>query len=226
MRDTLVAVPISDDLALLRDLDTAAQRLGRLRKNGAVRGSAAASDAAAAAMKQFQRDIVLDAGAGQDALRVIEIPVRRQIAAVFAAVAVADHDLLAQGAFAGARRQVFAIGIVGEEPRHDLGRAIQVVDGLEKRHDVDILVDADFAGEKQHRQHIAGLGRHAGDDGVDDDRVIESVRLADHLPGADNALRRLVEDTDIDREERPAIVDLPRQQRLLLVFRAGREMCP
>ena len=88
-----------DHLALLGDAQPAVDRSGRLRLDGQIRRPAAAADAAAAAVEQRQLDA---AARGTRAttilLRLVQLPVRGQAAAVLRRVRVADHHFLAAAA--------------------------------------------------------------------------------------------------------------------------------
>ncbi len=214
-----VAITIGDHFALFGDLDAAFQRGGRMRQNGAVGGAAAAPDAAAAPVKELQRHPVFLANLDQPLLRQIQIPVRGDVAAVLAAVRIADHDLLMRAAPHPARLNVPAVFGILEQRLHDLWPTIQVINRLEQRHKVYIALDADFGCQQQHGQHIAGLFAHAGDHAINHDRAVALVRGGDHAPCVHHPLRIFGKFTDIDREEWPQIADFLDQQILLIALR-------
>src|SRR5579871_4082654 len=114
VRDGKEAVAKGDDLALLREADAPVEAAGGLRDDRATGAPAAAPDGAAAPVKEAQADAGLFAHPGKARLRVVQRPYGGQIAAVLAAVRVAEHDLLE----VAARLQMEPVGAVGEERAH------------------------------------------------------------------------------------------------------------
>ena len=115
-----------DRLPLLRELEAATDRVRRLREDRGVRRTAAATGAAAAAVEDRQLDVALAGEPGERLLRLKISHCAVTIAAVLARVRVPDHHLepLTRGAV--------------EQLLDERGRAAQVVDRLEKRHDLDV----------------------------------------------------------------------------------------
>ena len=91
------AVLERDRLALLRQLQAAVDRAGRLGEDARVRRPAAPAGRAAAAVEDRQLDVPLGRDARQLLLRAVDLPLRGEIAAVLARVRVADHHLEARG---------------------------------------------------------------------------------------------------------------------------------
>jgi hypothetical protein len=87
-----------DHLALLGQAELPVHRAGRLREDRLVARPAAASDRAAAAVEQAQRDAVVAPQAGEQIdqvdLGAIQLPGAGEAAAVLVAVAVGQHDVL------------------------------------------------------------------------------------------------------------------------------------
>ena len=81
-------------LALLGHAQRAVDRAGRLRHDRQVGRSAAAADAAAAAVEQRDRDAVAAARGDDRLLRSVEIPAGGEPADVLGRVGVADHHFL------------------------------------------------------------------------------------------------------------------------------------
>src|SRR4029077_10488690 len=89
-----IGVLARDHLALLGQAQLPVDAAGRLGKHDPVAGAAPAPDSAAAAVEQAQADAVPPAGVDDRQLALVQLPVRRQEAAVLVAVRVAEHDLL------------------------------------------------------------------------------------------------------------------------------------
>ncbi len=93
LRDDRMAVSREDDLALLGDLEPPVHRARRLREHGAASGTAAATQRAAAAVEQRQRDAAF-AGPPRQPLLHSEQPQRRADGPeFFRRVRVAEHHL-------------------------------------------------------------------------------------------------------------------------------------
>ena len=142
-----------DRLPLLRELEAATDRVRRLREDRGVRRTAAATGAAAAAVEDRQLDVSLAGDPGERLLRSEDLPLRGDDPAVLAGVRVPDHHLepLTRGAV--------------EQLLDERGRPPQVVDRLEKRHDLD--VEADLGGERLGGEDVVRAPRHRDDQGVD-----------------------------------------------------------
>src|SRR5262249_47658587 len=128
-----VGIFAGDDLALLGDADLAVHRPARLRDDRVIARSAAAADRAAAAVEQPQANIVAFEDLHQPDLGFVELPSRRDKAAILVAVGIAQHHLL-HGA---AAVDQLAVVVQRQHPVHDAGGGLQVLDGLEQRYDVD-----------------------------------------------------------------------------------------
>ena len=130
-RGTLIGIFIGDHLALLGDAEAPADRAGGLGGDGAARRRAAAGDRAAAPMEEGDGHAGLGADACQLRLRLGQLPVRGDEAAVLVGIGIADHHLLhvalPMGAAADERHR--------QRLAHDVGRGAEIVDGLEQRHD-------------------------------------------------------------------------------------------
>ena len=165
-----VAVLGRDDLALLGDAHRTLHRTLRLGQDRIVGRAAAATDGAAAAVEQTQPDALVARHLRDRGLRVVQRPVRGEVAAVLVRVGVAEHDLLhvaAGGDVAAVQRHV------PRRPQHRRA-GLQVLDGLEQRHDVD------------------GAGEHAVVDGDQPDLLEQDHRLqqiGDRRAHRDDALR-------------------------------------
>ena len=111
---------LRDDLALLGDLDASVDRARRQRGERAIdRRSAAAPDAAAAAVKERQLDPGLANRSAERFLRAVERPRRRDHAGVLAGIGVADHHFLP----AAARRELPRVDGIVEQRAHHRRRA-------------------------------------------------------------------------------------------------------
>ena len=82
-------------------------------------------------MEDRELDVALGRQRREPLLRAVDLPLRRQVAAVLARVGVADHDLEP-----AVTRRLPAVEQLGD----DVGRGAQVGDRLEERHDRERLV--------------------------------------------------------------------------------------
>src|SRR3954470_20267831 len=89
-----VEILSGDHLALLGDADAGLHGARRLRQDGLVARSAAATDRAAAAMKYPQLNAAALKDIDKSHLGLEQLPARGQKAAVLVAVGIAEHDLL------------------------------------------------------------------------------------------------------------------------------------
>ena len=168
------AVLEGDRLALLRQLQPARRLSGRLREDGGVRGAAAPPGATAAAVEDRQLGIPPAGDGGDLLLRLEDLPLGRQIAAVLAGVGVPDHDL---------ETSVRRDSPVFEELRDDAGSRSQVVDRLEERHRTHVARP-----QLEQPVHV-GRRAHARDD--DRTRRARAVALAGPAQGLQQGLRPL-----------------------------------
>src|SRR5262245_43550910 len=147
--DFCIRILARDDFPLLCDADLPGDGAGRLRQYRLVARTAAAAYAAATAVEKPQADAVARKHLDQRDLRLVELPVRREISPVLVAVGVAEHDLLH---IAAAREQP-AVLADGKQAVHDGATATQIGDGFEQRH----YIDCEPAGRARGEQ--AGLFR-------------------------------------------------------------------
>ena len=162
MGDAFIVIATADHFALLGDLDASADRLWRLGQNGAIGWPAATSQCAATAMKERQRHPILITDARQFALRLEEHPVGAQVAAIFVGIAVADHDLL----LVATLRQVALVGRILEERPHDLTGSQEILNGFKERGNINFAKERSVTSKEQDLQHIADLGGHTDDIGL------------------------------------------------------------
>ncbi|SOT40155.1 hypothetical protein F01_260221 [Burkholderia cenocepacia] len=118
-----------DHLALFGQADLAVHGARRLRQDRLVGRAAPAADRAAAAMEQPQRDLALAEQVDEREFRAIQLPVRREEAAVLVAVRVAEHHFL----FGALMRDQRVDARQREVVAHDARRVAQVGDRLEQR---------------------------------------------------------------------------------------------
>ncbi len=128
-----VGIFAGDDFALLGDTDLAIDRAAGLRDDGVVARPAAAADRAAAAVKQPQPDVMAREHLDQADLGLVELPAGGDEAAVLVAVGITQHHFL-HGAAAVDQS---AIIVNRQHAVHDAGGSLQILDGLEQRHDID-----------------------------------------------------------------------------------------
>ena len=93
-RGALIGIFEGDHLALLGDAEAAADRAGGLGGDGAAGRRAAARHRAAAAMEEGDGRAHLGADLGQLRLRLGQLPIRGDEAAVLVGIGIADHHLL------------------------------------------------------------------------------------------------------------------------------------
>ena len=185
---------LRDGFALLGDAQVAVERVGRQGFKKTVGRTGTATDRAAAAVEEAHARAVLGGTATDAFLGTMQRPLAGKNAAVFVAVTVADHDLLGgaeftfgfgQGAsepLAAPREQVAVQPTQAgtrdrmiEKTGHDCRRALEVVDGFEKRHDGKGTNEAVgfpfgqscFLGEEVNGEQVGNLARHADDGRTD-----------------------------------------------------------
>src|SRR3569623_2598588 len=93
-RRLAVAVFVRQHLALLGELDLTLHRARRLREDGFMRGAAAASHRAAAAVKYTALHAARAGDRDDLLLRLVELPRRGDDAAVLARIGITQHHLL------------------------------------------------------------------------------------------------------------------------------------
>ena len=106
---------------------------GGLRANRLVAWATTASDTAAATVEQTQTNAMLRKGFDERRLRAVKRPVGGEVAAVFVAVAVAEHDLLRVALCF----EPTAIERMRKRGRHHFWRGFQVFNRLEQRRNRD-----------------------------------------------------------------------------------------
>ena len=131
MSESRVGVTGRDGLSLFGEPEAAAQRSRRLGADGPRSRPAAARHGAAAPVEERESDPVLVAYARDRFLRPIECPVGGHVAAILVAVGVADHDHL----LPTASRDVLTVDAKRKELRQDPGSGVEILEGLEERHD-------------------------------------------------------------------------------------------
>ena len=159
-----VAVFVIQHFALLGEFDLAVYGAGWLRQNRFVRGSAAPPDRAAATVEQSAIHLVATRDCNNVELRLIQIPVRRKNAAVFARVGITEHDFLQ---IAAAAEQGAIYGIAEKRFKHGFGVA-QIADRLKQRRNADfakpalagVAAQACQPGQKTHFEHVRRGMRH------------------------------------------------------------------
>ena len=145
MRDARLGVLGGDHLTLLGDAQRALHRARRLGQDRVVAGSPAAAHGTAATVEEPQPDSGLARRLDQVQLCPVQRPVRGQVAAVLVGVGVAEHDFLAVAAGGHHRAVQRKVQRRFENRRSTL----QVVDGLEQRHDTDWRVRLASGGVQQ-----------------------------------------------------------------------------
>ena len=131
-------VLVRDDLALLGELDLALEHAVGLGHDGVVGRPAAAAHGAAAAVEEAHADAVLGGHVAQLALGLVDLPLAGHDAGFLVGVRVAEHDFL----HVAAQPDELAVGRIGEQLVHDLGRGAQFLDGLQQRREADLGVRA------------------------------------------------------------------------------------
>ena len=151
-----VGIFAGDDLALLGDADLAVHRAARLRDDRVIARPAAAADRAAAAVEQPQAHVVALEHLDQADLGLVELPARGDEAAILVAVGIAEHDFL----HAAAAVDQLAVVVHRQHAVHDAAGGLQILDGLEQRHDVDGAAAGgmDQAGLLQQQRDLQHVG--------------------------------------------------------------------
>jgi len=173
-------------LALLGDSDVTGKVTRRLSQNCRVGRATAASDGAAASVKQPELYPALAGDRVKGAVGLVQFPGAGQHAAVFVGVGVTQHDLLPSMP----RRQQCAV--FGRTPHsaHHVGGVAQGLDGLKQRHGHKTGViaralrrNSSQRCQAEHRENIV-LGLGSADD-VAHDRLgfIVPLGLGDRSQG-------------------------------------------
>ena len=162
--DFRVGIFAGDDLALFGDPDLAVHRAARLRDDGVIARPAAAADRTAAAVEQPQAHAVALEHTDQADLGLVEFPARGDETAVLVAVGIAEHHLLHPAA-AVDEATVFR---QRKQAVHDRGTGLQILDGLEQRHDVDRAAaggvdETHLLQQQRHFQQIRDALAHGND---------------------------------------------------------------
>ncbi len=173
-------------------------------------GAAAAPDGAAATVEQAAFDAVMLGQRDDGQLRLVEIPVRRQGAAVLARIRVAEHDFLA---IAVGRHQR-PVDLVRQQLFENLLTALQVVHRFEQRRDQDaaepvaaaVAAQADQARQQHHFHHVRGAVRHRNHVGAEHFVAHFGLQLR-HAAEHRERLARLVVQRGIVHRDRVDIAD-------------------
>ena len=168
VRDLRLGVLGGDHLALLGDPQRALHRAGRLGEDGVVARAAAAADGAAATVEEPQPDSGLARRLDQIELGAVQRPVGGEVAAVLVRVGVAEHHFLA----VAARGHHRAVQRKVQRRFENRRAALQVVDGLEQRHDAD---RASTARRRDASSRPTSLSRIAASSMSDTDWHIEMM---------------------------------------------------
>ena len=166
----------ADGLALHGELDLGMLDVGAEGAVELVGVAAAPRRRAAAAVEEHHLHARFAGGAGQIALGLVDGPVGGHVAAVLGAVREAEHDVL----LAAAPLEVRGVGGLGVEPAHDALGMLQILDGLEEGHHVEVHGaggPSRQAGQGQHLQHVGGAL------GVADDVAVQAAGPVGLLDG-------------------------------------------
>ena len=157
-------------------------------------------------MEQRDLDAALGAGADDLLLRLVQLPVGGEAAAVLRGIRVADHHLLpplAPAAIPGQREQL----------AQDVAGVAQVVDGLEQRHDPQRPIRAGLLLQQLDDQHVRRPCGHRDD--------VRAQRLGRQPRGRAERLEHLPHvgrRGEIGRDERAPPLQLAQQERLPVGF--------
>ena len=174
---------------------------------------AATADRTAAAVEQAQADVMAFKNIDELDLGLVELPPRRNETAILVAVGIAEHDFL----YAAAAVHEAPVVVQCEQPIHDLGRRLQILDGLEQRHDIDAAAargidEPDLLQQHGDLQHVGDALAH-GDDALGDRRLAElGVDLRRH-PEQRELAERLFAVFDEQRRQWPCVLQFRDEQR-------------
>lgn len=162
-----VRVLVRDHFALLGAAVPAADGAGRQGRDRAARGRAAPADRATSTVEEGNLHAELLAQPCHRGLRLRELPVRREVAAVLVRIGVPDHHFLD----VAVRTQAALHQRHREQLLQDRGRAAQVRDGLQQRHHRQraalgrqrVVEQARVLGEQVDAQHVGRAMGHAED---------------------------------------------------------------
>jgi hypothetical protein len=157
---------LGNGFALHGQFHLAGDAAGRHAVQKAVVLAPAPANGAADAVEKPQPDAVAAGHFGEPLLGLVYVPAAGHNAAVFVAVAVAQHHFLHPGLAGPA-------GGVGQEIVQHLMGVLQVVDGLEQRHHGPLAArQAHLAHEQVHHQQVAQAPGHAHDKRADARRPV------------------------------------------------------
>ena len=198
-----------DHFALHRDAQATVDRACGLSEERAVDRTAAATDRAAASMKECKVHAGAFADGDERFLRAVKGPRRTEHPCVFRGVRVADHDLLPV-------TDRCTIGFRRENSLGDNRCRIKVRKGLEEGHHTKRLAHSALALKQKREQHIGRRTRCR-----DDVRAEGPTRKRrDHAKGAEDVANRFVL-LEVSREEWALRCELRFEERHALVFGPG-----
>ena len=209
-----VGVFAGDDFALFGDPDLAVHGAARLRENGVVARAAATSHRTAAAVKQAQPHMMALEHLNEADLGFVKLPSGCDESAVLVAVGIAEHHLL-HAAAAIHQRPIFR---ERQHPVHDAGAGLQILDGLEQRHDVDgaVACGVDQVGFLQQQRDLEQVGNalaHRDDALRDRAGAKQAVRLRRGMEHRQFA-HRLIAVGDKWRRQRPRVAQFAHQHSI------------
>ena len=127
MGQVAVGITCGNDLPLFGQAETSAYGARRLRPDCPVSRTATTRDRPAAPVEKHQAHPMFVANACDAFLRLVKRPVGCQVAVLFVAVRVADHNHL----FVAALAQVLAVDIGREQICQNCWRPFQIIARLE-----------------------------------------------------------------------------------------------
>jgi len=156
----------SDDLALFGQADRPVHRARWEGQDRLICRPATAADGAAASVEEPQVNAGASSHRSQRRLGRRQAPLRAEIAAVLVGVGVPHHHLLA----VAARSDDVGVHAVVQHRLEDAGAALQILDRLEQRHDVELRAgstasvsgvgQADFLQQHGDLEDVAEVMRH------------------------------------------------------------------
>ncbi len=180
-------------------------------------GPAAAAHGPSPAVEEGERDSLAAADRRERALRLVQLPVRGEVAAVLVGVAVPHHDRLRTAAGG----EVPGVGRVREEALHRGRGRVEVGHGLEEGDHVEPALHPGVAGHQEDGEQVARPPRHAHDVALDGGGAESLVGAADEAEEPERLVRGGAEVEPV-RGEGPPGPDLRGQQaRALLLARLG-----
>ena len=187
-RDVGVAVAREDHLALFGELESSVDRVRRLRQDGRVGRSAAATERAAASVEEGEVDAGILRPRRNLRLRFVQRQVRGDRADVLRRVGVAEHDLEVAVGCVQTRGEVG----VADDLGHDRGRGLQIGEGFEQRDHVEhrgSAARADrVAGEAVHVREVGRRLRERHDVAARGARPVAALDLRDRAEDLEHLL--------------------------------------